>query len=63
MPTMLTTIYFIGALRVILCDATGRVVAVESRVGASLPSCMFSPEYIARAERDAQIAWAATAEA
>lgn len=60
---MILATYLIGPLRVSIDTATGRVVSVEDRITGAIPAMHYSPEYIACAERQAQIAWAATAEA
>ena len=45
-------VFFYGPLRVLVCDATGAVVAVQDRTSAGYPAAAlrFSPAYIASAE-------------
>lgn len=51
-------IIFFGALRVILDNASGRVLAVQDRISGESASFRFSPDYITRACTHAQNAWA-----
>lgn len=53
---MLIDTHFFGALRVLVCQATGRILATQDRISGEAAALHFSPNYIARAEQFATLA-------
>ncbi len=56
------TIYFHGALRVLIDEASGTVAAVQDRVSGVAASLRYSAEYIRAAETAALLAFESTLE-
>lgn len=53
---MMLDVHFYGALRVLVDQATGRIVSVQDRISGADASFTFSPDYIARAKTAATLA-------
>lgn len=49
-------VHFFGALRVLVDQATGQVIAVQDRISGEAATFRFSPDYIARAVQSAILA-------
>lgn len=56
------TIYFHGALRVLIDESTGTVASVQDRISGFAASLRYSPEYILAASRAALLAFESTLE-
>lgn len=56
------TVYFHGALRVLIDESTGKVAAVQDRISGEAASLRYSREYIAAAECAAILAFESTLE-
>lgn len=47
-------VYFFGALRVLVEQASGKILAVQDRISGDSAEFRFSPDYIARARTFAE---------
>lgn len=52
-----------GALRVVMNSASGEILAVQDRITGEAAEFRYSPDYIARAKREAEQRWMACTDA
>ena len=58
----MNTVYLFGALRVVIENATGRILAVLDAITRQNADGLFSRQYIGDAVASAHLAWASTAD-